>query len=63
MDLPVVVIGADCAVLGAAAVDERGAPAYCARGAGSLPVWSLHPDRVRPQETPSSPVVAVTMTP
>jgi len=63
MDLPVVLIGADCAVLGAAAVDERGAPAYCARGAGSLPVWSLQPDRVRPQETPSSPVVAVPMTP
>ena len=63
MDLPVVLIGADCAVLGAAAVDERGAPAYCARGAASLPVWSLQPDRVRPRETPSAPVVAVPMTP
>jgi serine/threonine-protein kinase len=31
MDLPVVVLGADCAVLGAAAVTETGAPAYCAR--------------------------------
>jgi serine/threonine-protein kinase len=33
MDLPVVVLGADCAVLGAAAVTETGAPAYCARSA------------------------------
>jgi hypothetical protein len=31
MELPVVVLGADCAVLGAAAVTETGAPAYCAR--------------------------------
>ena len=36
MDLPVVVLGADCAVLGAAAVTETGAPAYCARSAAAL---------------------------
>ncbi|MFM8599385.1 MAG: serine/threonine-protein kinase [Mycobacterium sp.] len=49
MDLPVVLIGADCAVLGAAAVDQTGAPAYCARsdGPGSTTVWSTQPDRLR----------------
>lgn len=47
MDLPVVVIGADCAVLGAAAVDENGAAAYCAREApgADVIVWSLLPTR------------------
>jgi len=52
MDLPVVVIGADCAVLGAAAVDEAGGPAYCAR-ANSLTeetVWSVQPERLRTAE-------------
>lgn len=29
--LPVVVVGADCATMGAAGVTEKGAPAYCAR--------------------------------
>lgn len=50
MDLPVVVIGADCAVLGAAAVDDTGAPAYCARSdphTGGI-VWSVQPDRLKP---------------
>ncbi len=59
MDLPVVVLGADCAVLGAAAVTETGAPAYCARTtpAGMDPagvdpatietVWSPQPERLR----------------
>jgi serine/threonine-protein kinase len=48
MDLPVVVIGANCAVLGAAAVSEKGAPAYCAHatpGAGAI-VWSLQPEKM-----------------
>ncbi|APE17728.1 serine/threonine-protein kinase [Mycolicibacterium pallens] len=48
MDLPVVVIGANCAVLGAAAVSEKGAPAYCAHatpGAGAI-VWSLQPEKL-----------------
>jgi serine/threonine protein kinase, bacterial len=48
MDLPVVVVGANCAVLGAAAVSEKGAPAYCAHetpGAGSI-VWSLQPEKL-----------------
>lgn len=59
MDLPIVVLGADCAVLGAAAVTETGAPAYCARtsSAGIDPaavdpasietVWSPQPERLR----------------
>ena len=49
MDLPVVVMGADCAVLGAAAVDQTGAPAYCARTDGPTgeSVWSQQPDRLR----------------
>jgi serine/threonine-protein kinase len=70
MDLPVVVLGADCAVLGAAAVTETGAPAYCARSvvapdpAGTDPaapdsvgaetVWSPQPERLR-TATPPTP--------
>ena len=57
MDLPVVVVGADCAVLGAAAVTETGAPAYCARADSGSPatVWSLQPEKLRtaaPQPPP-----------
>ena len=49
MDLPVVLIGADCAVLGAAAVDATGSPAYCARPdpLAEQPVWSPQPDRLK----------------
>jgi len=49
MDLPVVVVGADCAVLGAAAVDEAGAAAYCARvdSQSQETVWSPQPERLR----------------
>lgn len=49
MDLPVVVMGADCAVLGAAAVTEDGSPAYCARDSNQPDdtVWSLQPERLR----------------
>ena len=48
MDLPVVVIGADCAVLGAAAVDPVGNPAYCAHGdpSSNAIVWSVQPERL-----------------
>ena len=48
MDLPIVVIGANCAVLGAAAVSEAGAPAYCAHAnPGSDPtVWSLQSEKL-----------------
>ena len=49
MDLPVVVIGANCAVLGAAAVSEAGAPAYCAHAkpGAQTTVWSLQPEKLR----------------
>ncbi len=42
MDLPIVVIGANCAVLGAAAVSEAGAPAYCAHAnpGAETTIWS-----------------------
>lgn len=45
MDLPIVVIGANCAVLGAAAISEGGSPAYCANSSASATatVWSLQP--------------------
>jgi serine/threonine protein kinase, bacterial len=48
MDLPVVVIGANCAVMGAAAVSEKGAPAYCAHATAgaSATVWSLQPEKM-----------------
>ncbi|MCB0933603.1 MAG: serine/threonine protein kinase [Mycobacterium sp.] len=47
MDLPVVVVGADCSVLGAAAVDATGAPAYCAHADNGAQVWASQPDRLR----------------
>lgn len=48
MDLPVVVLGADCAVLGAAAVTPTGDPAYCAHGTpgSDAIVWSTMPERL-----------------
>lgn len=48
MDLPIVVIGANCAVLGAAAVSEAGAPAYCAHAqpGADAAVWSLQPEKM-----------------
>lgn len=65
MDLPVVLIGADCAVLGAAAVDENGDPAYCAHGDSADPgtsgdpgtsVWSKQPPALRgTAATPPTP--------
>lgn len=52
--LPVVVVGADCATLGAAGVTEKGEPAYCARLTSSgQPLWSLYPGEIpRPSTTP-----------
>jgi serine/threonine-protein kinase len=49
MDLPVVVMGADCAVLGAAAVDANGTDAYCARSnsQSEQTMWSPTPERLR----------------
>jgi serine/threonine-protein kinase len=51
--LPVVVVGANCATLGAAGITQGGAPAYCAH----LPttngaIWSLYPGEI------SSPTVS-----
>ncbi|MGY4708068.1 protein kinase domain-containing protein [Mycolicibacterium sp. CBM1] len=56
MDLPVVVIGANCAVLGAAAVSETGAPAYCAHAmpAAQTTVWSLQPEQLRADQQPTA---------
>ncbi|MCB1263819.1 MAG: serine/threonine protein kinase [Mycobacterium sp.] len=55
MDLPVVVMGADCAVLGAAAVDADGTDAYCARvnSQGDQTVWSRIPERLRTAVPPT----------
>ena len=69
MDLPVVVLGADCAVLGGAAVNEDGTPAYCARvdSGSESTVWSLQPERLRtatPQTpAPQSPAPPAPVTP
>jgi len=49
MDLPVVLLGADCAVLGAAAVTADGTTTYCARAdsQSDQTVWSQIPERLR----------------
>jgi serine/threonine-protein kinase len=74
--LPVVVVGAKCATLGAAGITEAGAPAYCAH----LPttdgtIWSLYPgeissptatagpnDEVYPSETEAPVLVCMEQT-
>jgi serine/threonine-protein kinase len=74
--LPVVVVGANCATLGAAGITEVGAPAYCAH----LPtvdkaIWSLYPgeishptataaptDEVYPSETEAPVLVCMEQT-
>lgn len=54
--LSVVVVGADCATLGAAGITDGGAPAYCAH----LPtvdktIWSLYPGKISsPTVTPGA---------
>lgn len=60
MDLPVVVLGADCAVLGAAAITETGAAAYCARldSTGPQTVWSQQPERLRTAVPSAAPAPA-----
>lgn len=57
MDLPVVVIGANCAVLGAAAVSEAGAPAYCAHAnpGSDNTVWSLQPEQLLSEPESDAP--------
>jgi serine/threonine-protein kinase len=50
--LPVVVVGANCATLGEAALTEDGAPAYCAHlSTTDASIWSLYPGEI------SSPTV------
>lgn len=74
--LPVVVVGAKCATLGAAGITEAGAPAYCAH----LPttngtIWSMYPgeissptatagpnDEVYPSETEAPVLVCMEQT-
>ncbi|MCH9729261.1 MAG: hypothetical protein K0U84_06225 [Actinomycetia bacterium] len=54
--LPVVVVGADCATLGAAGMTEAGAPAYCARLASSgASIWSRYPGEIpHPSSAPGA---------
>jgi serine/threonine protein kinase, bacterial len=50
--LPVVVVGANCATLGAAGITEGGAPAYCAHlSTTDATIWSRYPGEI------SSPTV------
>jgi serine/threonine protein kinase, bacterial len=45
--LPVVVVGANCATLGAAGLTQAGAPAYCAHlTSANATIWSLYPGEV-----------------
>jgi serine/threonine protein kinase, bacterial len=74
--LPVVVVGANCATLGAAGITEGGGPAYCAHlPATSATIWSLYPgeissptatagpnDEVYPSETESPVLVCMEQT-
>jgi serine/threonine-protein kinase len=74
--LPVVVIGASCAPLGAAAITEAGTPAYCAHlPTTDAAIWSLYPgeissptvtpgpnDQVYPSETESPVLVCMEQT-
>ncbi|AFM19672.1 serine/threonine protein kinase [Mycolicibacterium chubuense NBB4] len=57
--VPVVVVGADCATLGAAGVTEQGKSAYCAQlaGSGQQMLWSLYSgDIPHPTGTGAVPV-------
>lgn len=74
--LPVVVVGANCATLGAAGLTEGGAPAYCAHlSTTDASIWSLYPgeisspkvtpgpgDEVYPSETESPVLVCMEQT-
>ena len=74
--LPVVVVGADCATLGAAGITATGGPAYCAHlSTVDKPIWSLYPgevssptvtagpnDQVYPSETESPVLVCMEQT-
>jgi serine/threonine-protein kinase len=74
--LPVVVVGAKCATLGAAGITEGGAPAYCAHlPTTNATIWSMYPgeisspnatagpnDEVYPSETESPVLVCMEQT-
>jgi serine/threonine protein kinase, bacterial len=74
--LPVVVVGANCATLGAAGITEAGAPAYCAHlPTTNATIWSKYPgeissptatagpnDEVYPSETESPVLVCMEQT-
>jgi serine/threonine-protein kinase len=74
--LPVVVVGANCATLGAAGITEGGGPAYCAHlPTTNATIWSLYPgeissptatagpnDEVYPSETESPVLVCMEQT-
>jgi serine/threonine-protein kinase len=74
--LPVVVVGASCATLGAAGITEGGAPTYCAHlPTTDATIWSLYPgeissptatagpnDEVYPSETESPVLVCMEQT-
>jgi serine/threonine-protein kinase len=74
--LPVVVVGANCATLGAAGVTPSGAPAYCAHlSTTNAGLWSLYPgeissptvtpgasDEIYPSETESPVLVCMEQT-
>jgi len=74
--LPVIVVGANCATLGAAGITEGGAPAYCAHlSTTDANLWSLYPgeissptvtpgpdDEVYPSETESPVLVCMEQT-
>jgi serine/threonine-protein kinase len=54
--LPVVVVGANCATLGAAGITAAGAPAYCAHlSTTNATIWSVYPGEISsPTITPGS---------
>src|SRR5262249_27589011 len=74
--LPVVVVGATCATLGAAGITQSGAPAYCAHlSTMNASLWSLYPgeissptmtpgpnDQVYPSDTESPVLVCMEQT-
>ncbi|SEH57598.1 serine/threonine protein kinase [Mycolicibacterium rutilum] len=54
--LPVVVIGANCATLGAAGITEAGDPAYCARLASTgASLWSKYPGEISAPTATAAP--------
>lgn len=74
--LPVVVVGANCATLGAAGITQAGAPAYCAHlTTTNAAIWSLYPgeissptlsagptDQIYPSQTESPVLVCMEQT-